>query len=289
MRFPTIADHLVTRGTFINNAMGGKRDLMIPMARQQIKMATKVNLDAISEWYWMDPRESPWMEVDTPNLLLPYDRMWFEWEVPKVNSHGEVPKGAGHYYASHIHFAPVNPANLKKGVTVPDNAKFELVCVLIGADDYELGISPAVVAYVDKDGNWVGWATSDNFGEAAQNHIISNLMIPFMGISLMNCRNVDLEYHEPVVRRAKKQRREKPVPLAFHTIKLPNQSNKRTQSNPGEPQEIMPFHLVRGHFKTYTKEAPLLGRITGTYWWGPQARGQKKNGIVVKDYEVASK
>jgi hypothetical protein len=30
----------------------------------------------------------------------------------------------------------------------------------------------------------------------------------------------------------------------------------------------------------------LFGRVTGTWWWGPQARGSKAQGIVEKDYRV---
>jgi hypothetical protein len=45
-------------------------------------------------------------------------------------------------------------------------------------------------------------------------------------------------------------------------------------------------YLARGHFKTYTPDAPLLGRHVGTYWWEPQVRGRKELGSVVKDYAL---
>jgi hypothetical protein len=47
------------------------------------------------------------------------------------------------------------------------------------------------------------------------------------------------------------------------------------------------LHLCRGHFKTYTEDAKLFGRYTGTFWWQPSIRGNEKNGVVRKDYAVS--
>ena len=41
-----------------------------------------------------------------------------------------------------------------------------------------------------------------------------------------------------------------------------------------------------GHFATYTDEAPLFGKFTGTYWRRPTKRGAKRHGEVIKDYET---
>lgn len=46
------------------------------------------------------------------------------------------------------------------------------------------------------------------------------------------------------------------------------------------------LHICRGHFKTFSPDAPLLGRAVGTFWWGPQIRGSREEGIVLKDYRV---
>ena len=46
------------------------------------------------------------------------------------------------------------------------------------------------------------------------------------------------------------------------------------------------LHLCRGHFKTFTADAPLLGRATGTYFWAPHIRGTQNEGVVIKDYRV---
>lgn len=51
------------------------------------------------------------------------------------------------------------------------------------------------------------------------------------------------------------------------------------------PEEVA-FHMCRGHFKTYTEDAPLFGKYAGTFWWQPQARGKAENGTITKDYSV---
>ena len=38
--------------------------------------------------------------------------------------------------------------------------------------------------------------------------------------------------------------------------------------------------------KTYTKENPLFGRIVGRIWWQPHIRGNKDQGLILKDYDV---
>jgi hypothetical protein len=48
------------------------------------------------------------------------------------------------------------------------------------------------------------------------------------------------------------------------------------------------LHRVRGHFKTFTAERPLMGKHVGTCWWGWQLRGDPNpnRGIVTSDYQI---
>jgi len=68
-------------------------------------------------------------------------------------------------------------------------------------------------------------------------------------------------------------------------IKAPGKKHKN-----GEAKDLYynRIHLCRGHFKEYTKEKPLFGKYTGTYWWQPTMRGNKKKGVIHKDYEVVA-
>jgi hypothetical protein len=48
------------------------------------------------------------------------------------------------------------------------------------------------------------------------------------------------------------------------------------------------LHICRGHFKTFTADAPLFGRHEGTYFWPAHVRGHSEEGIRVKDYSVVA-
>lgn len=105
-------------------------------------------------------------------------------------------------------------------------------------------------------------------------------------IGLMNCRNVTTrEVNRHPVKR-KKQRRQRDPGLDYHTIVLPGQRGQQGASH-GESSGVTRLHQVRGHFKTFTPDAPLLGQHVGTYWWGWQVRGSKENGEVISDYKLA--
>jgi hypothetical protein len=47
-----------------------------------------------------------------------------------------------------------------------------------------------------------------------------------------------------------------------------------------------PLHSCRGHFSTYTPERRLFGKHIGTFWIPPHMRGNRKVGVVEKEYEV---
>ena len=109
-------------------------------------------------------------------------------------------------------------------------------------------------------------------------------------IKLLNCKNIQTEkIPAPVNLNKKRIRLGKQSIFDYHILNLVLPSNKKR----GYQEQTTPLshnrvHLCRGHFKEYTKEHPLFGRLTGLYWWEPHVRGQNHNGIVMKDYNVIS-
>lgn len=105
---------------------------------------------------------------------------------------------------------------------------------------------------------------------------------------LMQCKNVTTENHKPseALNMARRKRGKQEL-LTYKTLKLllPGKKEKHLlQNNPtGDHNRI---HFCRGHFKEYTAEAPLFGRITGLWWWQPHVRGKSTDGVVMKDYQV---
>lgn len=105
-------------------------------------------------------------------------------------------------------------------------------------------------------------------------------------IGLMNCRNVTLKECSTAAKPSRKRRRKRPE-LKYHTIILPGQGRTPNSEGVGGG-ELLAQHRVRGHFKTFTADAPLMGRHVGTYWWGWQVRGKRENGVVVSDYKIGA-
>lgn len=107
-------------------------------------------------------------------------------------------------------------------------------------------------------------------------------------ISLMHCKNVDVRSVDPPERMSKSHARRKGRPLTRYYV-LDIGPMRRILDREGEAQTRglrHALHICRGHFKTYTPEAPLLGRHTGTYWWPAHARGAGEQGVVEKDYRI---
>lgn len=108
---------------------------------------------------------------------------------------------------------------------------------------------------------------------------------------LLNCKNITTETHNPDIKLNKARRKKgKQELFEYKTLKLLLPGNKEKHLLKNEPTgEHNRIHFCRGHFKEYTAEAPLFGRITGLWWWQPHVRGQNKDGVVMKDYNVGVK
>jgi hypothetical protein len=108
------------------------------------------------------------------------------------------------------------------------------------------------------------------------------------GFSLVNCKNVDVREIDPPEKLSKKHARQRGGPLTSYYV-LDIKPMRRILDSEGEAQTKglqHALHICRGHFKTYTPEAPLFGKRAGTYWWDSQVRGKAEEGIIEKDYRI---
>jgi len=114
----------------------------------------------------------------------------------------------------------------------------------------------------------------------------------WLALNLINCKNVTTREQGQVYARSTREKRQRVPITRYHTIELPGTAGRelrhgRRRRSPAE-EYVMSQHRVRGHFKTFTADAPLLGKHVGTYWWGWQVRGSKAAGEVVSDYEIGA-
>lgn len=119
-------------------------------------------------------------------------------------------------------------------------------------------------------------------------HIISAYTLGYLGAV-----NVETtEHRSPLQRQQRRsvERREGvPYQVTYKTLDVVSGSGQRRHRRAlttlqGRSREAA--HMVRGHLKTYTEEAPLFGRHVGTWYWPPHVRGSETDGQIVKDYRV---
>jgi hypothetical protein len=107
-------------------------------------------------------------------------------------------------------------------------------------------------------------------------------------ISLMHCKNVALRGIDPPDRLSKSHVKKTGNPLTrYHVLEIAPM--RRILDSEGEAQTKglgHALHICRGHFKTFTEDAPLFGRRVGTYWWPAHVRGSSSEGVVEKDYRI---
>ena len=84
--------------------------------------------------------------------------------------------------------------------------------------------------------------------------------------ALTNCRNIVRETVAPDQKLQRSRKKSGKIPLYnFATLKMKpiGKSSEAARA----------IHWVRGHFKEYTPERPLFGKIAGLFWWEPHLVG----------------
>lgn len=165
-------------------------------------------------------------------------------------------------------------------------------------ETHEWGIYPIQVT-IDRETTMVGRSPlSDDAEWQEEYRRVKRLMatkdflllakIPFLLSALLSCKNVTPQPVDPPEALNKKRLKRGKGPLyRYHILTVdPNKGRSLAGKSSGKNLGTMPVHLCRGHFKEYTEERPLFGRVTGRFWWQPFARGEARNGIVTKDYKI---
>ena len=109
-----------------------------------------------------------------------------------------------------------------------------------------------------------------------------------MAISFMHCKNVNLDAVTPPEKLSRRHLKRYGRPfVSYGELRIDPIRKVLEQQREGVGGSLRKaLHLCRGHFKTFTADAPLLGRATGTYWWAPQMRGAHIAGVSLRDYRI---
>lgn len=110
--------------------------------------------------------------------------------------------------------------------------------------------------------------------------------VAFITLAMLHCKNVTISSYAPPRKLSKRAEKEHGIPLhRFHTLNIRPMSSGRGELGSGS-QSLKAAHIKRGHFKTFTDDAPLFGKWTGTYWWDSHVAGSKAKGTVDKHYRM---
>ena len=116
--------------------------------------------------------------------------------------------------------------------------------------------------------------------------------VGMMALHLMNCKNIEYVPYDPnktLSRQIRRHReRQNKAPFAEYKTIAISPIRKQAEATPqaAEDRQRQRLHTVRGHFKTYTAEKPLFGKLTGTYWWWDSLKGSADQGVIEHDYDL---
>lgn len=109
-------------------------------------------------------------------------------------------------------------------------------------------------------------------------------------ISLTHCKGVTIRAVPPLPhhsRKVRKRRKQLPT-LEHHLIEIKDRTGRIADHAALETAIRKGLHIVRGHYATYTEEAPLFGRVTGAFWIPAHVRGSLSYGANTSEYQVAA-
>lgn len=102
-------------------------------------------------------------------------------------------------------------------------------------------------------------------------------------LKLLNCKNIEkVKVAGPEKLNKKRKKRGKHPIFDYHVLRI-SAPSKQVGSNKDQGLWNNRIHFCRGHYKVYTKDAPLMGKHIGMYWWQPHVRGTEKK-VLLKSY-----
>lgn len=133
-----------------------------------------------------------------------------------------------------------------------------------------------------------------------QDVLRTSLRLCLSVLTILGCNNVSLEPREgdpKQVKRAIKRHGGDPSKYRYHVLVIRPPGAK--SNTPAQEIGVMPYHRCRGHYQHYglacehrhkdgRDRGLLFGKYAGKFFVPPTYKGDKKNGVVEKDYELGT-
>jgi len=251
--------------------------------------AVKFDIQVAADLYWRGDKDG-YQRDELGPLKLPYSDMWLEWEVPDgacvEKDEAMMSELVGMRCGAYLKAAD-------------DDRGFVLVYLAVNPENDDLFVWPTVTQYhTDRQGKFIEARALPKFEGVSEElarqsaAMVDMFALPaLMALGLINCKNVKHRETGSLKMRRSGTEKRRGIPareLRYNTIILPGEGSVASSKHGGSHRAAA-IHRVRGHFKTFTAEKPLLGKHVGTYWWGWSVRGNPEHGEVQSDYVIGER
>jgi hypothetical protein len=142
--------------------------------------------------------------------------------------------------------------------------------------------------FINKSGSLIDdieYSESNTASEDAQDGLRDQSRITLgLTLSFMSCKNVSVAKEDRAARGPAPKRWRG---IRYHTLEIgPMASKVAAHAKANGTGYAKSLHICRGHMRTYTEDAPLFGRFTGTFYVPMHTRGSREVGEVIKDYRT---
>lgn len=242
--------------------------------RGRLRVVPKIIADNVAEYAGTHDLGHP---SDLPALAPPFEEFWVE---ARIQASGSKQTG---WYGCYF----VTSGNAAHGWT------YNCYPFFVGPGHGTIGSLPQASFHVNPDGNvdtWDElWEREEQLGDVAEPPGVRFLIVVVLAaVSFLNCSNTQQVLVKRPLRDRKFGSTKGPKPLLTYRLLHVGQAGKVTKGERllTREDEGTALHICRGHFRTYTEERPLFGRVVGTFWVPAHARGDARHGIAKRDYSV---
>lgn len=270
--------------------------------------------DDIARNYYLDKKQH-WVSQDYPYACAPWTATFVEWREPTMADHGNGPEkietggaeigvlvGRLGYQESQITLqvlARTRPEhNLAAREWFPQAYWMQTMSCVMSLQGRTFDPGLTITLILDKQGTVLCSLPAgeglNRLAKVSEMEAVkwanTHMHIVSLAFTFANCSNVQLnDVTEQMQPSAKIRRRLKLPEVKRYTLLIDGKKSTKNAAASADPQTgIMPYHLCRGHFATYTAEKPLFGnpKLVGRYWHPPHTKGKKERGEVIKDYAI---
>lgn len=276
---------------YINNSEHLNKDILIPI----LNKAVFLKCQNVADYLLMENEKEVFdFEKDFSNIAPPWENFVIEWKFPKYvysKELGKTPTPIG-FDCNIFNLVITNP---KIPSSIPKETKWmlnSLVFTEINDELFFMGIGlicineqgKIIIRNEGKDNSTMAFAAYEGKKEYLKFYIEARL-IHLMAITFCHCKNIEKVINQIPDGIVKKRKKNNKFPInKYYTLKIGNISGKKCSEDKGLWNNSL--HICRGHFRTYTDDAPLFGKYHGTYWVPMHLKGSEEIGTVKKDYKI---